>query len=287
MKKVMICMALSISLASHAGVTDNDTVVINKPKSVTVITGDSIQKIEVIGCEGNDNYHYENSIQLVDSNYVSQTSINPLRWTWNLGNRGCNARSRNEIVMKFGIGGNAVLNAKEPLDFSTNSSFELMWTIAQYNHYLDAGRHHRLSTGFALDWRNYRMTGSTRFDKDAEGHIIATDYPEGARPKFSRIKVLSIAFPIEYCFQLDRHLGIGFGPVLNWNVYGSIKTKYKTDGGTTKDIDKRIHQSPFTIDWMLHVYNPIITFYVKYSPMNVLQSDWGPKFQSISFGIEI
>ena len=195
MKKLMICMALGVSLASHAQVTGNDTVVINKPKSVTVITGDSIQKIEVIGCEGNDNYHYENSIQLVDSNYVSQTRINPVRWTWGVGNFSGNDRGRNDIVMKFGVGGNAVLNAKEPLDFSTNSSFELMWTIAQYNHYLDAGRHHRLSTGFALDWRNYRMTGSTRFDKDAEGHIIATDYPEVPVPNSRASKCLVSPFP--------------------------------------------------------------------------------------------
>ena len=287
MRKLIICMALGVSLAVHAGESDNDTVVINKPKSVTVIAGDSIQKIEVIGREGNDNYRYENSIQLVDSNYVSQTTINPMRLTWNLGGNSSDARSRNVIVMKFGVGMNAVLNAKEPLDFSTSSSFELMWTIAQYNHYLDAEGHHRLSTGFALDWRNYRMTGTTRFDKDADEHIIENYYPEGARPKFSRIKVLSLAFPIEYCYQFNRHFGIGIGPVLNWNVYGSMKTKYKTDGGTMKDIDKHIHQNPFTVDWMLHFYNPSITFYVKYSPMNVLQSDWGPKFQSISFGIEI
>ncbi|MBR4389652.1 MAG: hypothetical protein IKT00_10795 [Prevotella sp.] len=287
MRKLIICMALGVSLAGHAVETDNDTVVINKPKSVTIITGDSIQKIEVVGREGNDDYRYENSIQLVDSNYVSQTTIDPVRWTWGLrGFRG-DITSRNEIAMKFGVGMNAVLNAPEPLDFSTSSSFELMWTIAQYNHYLDAEGHHRLSTGFALDWRNYRMTGTTRFDKDADGHIIATGYPEGARPKFSRIKVLSLSFPIEYCYQFNRHFGFGIGPVLNWNVYGSIKTKYKTDGGTMKDLDKRIHQNPFTIDWMLHFYNPSITFYVKYSPMNVLQSDWGPKFQSISFGIEI
>ena len=286
MRKVIICMALGATLAGHAEVTDNDTVVINKPKSVTIITGDSIQKIEVIGREGNDNYHYENSIQLVDSNFVSQTAINPLRWTWG-SNRVVDGRGKNEIAMKFSVGMNAVLNAKEPLDFSTSSSFELMWTIAQYNHYFDASKHHRLSTGFALDWRNFHMTSNVRFDKDAEGHIITTGYPEVVRPKFSRIKVLSLAFPIEYCYHFDRHFGIGIGPVLNWNVYGSIKTKYKTDGGTQKEIDKRIHQSPFTIDWMLHFYNPSITFYVKYSPMNVLQSDWGPKFQSISFGIEL
>ena len=147
--------------------------------------------------------------------------------------------------------------------------------------------HSFFSLGFGLSWRNYRMTGNTRFDKDGSGRIVTTGYPEGASPKFSRFKVLSIAIPLEYRYKITSRFGFGFGPVFNWNVYGSMKTKYKLDGGTHKYTDKTIHQRVLTIDWLLRVYNPVINFYVKYSPMNVLKSDWGPQFQSVSFGIEI
>ena len=287
MKRIITCMAMAYALGLYAEPTDNDTIVINKPQSVSIITGDSIQTIEVKGREGDEGYHYQNSIQLVDDNYVSKTTINHDRWTLGVKmNSGDDNRTRNELVMKFALGMVNAINCDEGVDFSTTSSIELMWTIAQYNHYFDPQEHHRLSVGFALDWRNYRMTGNTMFDKDENGHIITTGYPTDANPKFSRFKVLSLAIPFEYCYKISPHFGFGFGPVLNWNVYGSMKTKYKLDGGTHKFVDKDIHQRVLTIDWMLRVYNPIISFYVKYSPMDVLKSDWGPKFQSISFGID-
>ena len=77
MKKLFIMMLLAVSAtASAANNADNDTLTILKPKKVRIITGDSIQKIKVYGREGEDNYTYESKILLVDSNYVSQESIN-------------------------------------------------------------------------------------------------------------------------------------------------------------------------------------------------------------------
>ncbi len=288
MKRIITCVAMAYAIGIYAAPTDNDTIVINKPQSVSIITGDSIQTIEVRGRENDEGYHYQSSIQLVDDNYVSKTTINHDRWTLGVKMNSKNDNpSKNEIVMKFAVGMVNAINCDRDVDFNTSSSFELMWTIAQYNHYFDPQEHHRLSVGFALDWRNYRMTSNTRFDKDGDGRIITTGYPEDASPKFSRLKVLSIAIPLEYRYKISSRFGFGFGPVFNWNVYGSMKTKYKLDGGTHKYTDKTIHQRVLTIDWLLRVYNPILNFYVKYSPMDVLKSDWGPQFQSVSFGIEI
>ena len=82
MKKLFILLLLAISAtASAANNADNDTLTILKPKKVRIISGDSIQKIKVYGREGEDNYTYESKILLVDSNYVSQESIN--KDTWN------------------------------------------------------------------------------------------------------------------------------------------------------------------------------------------------------------
>ena len=44
MKKLMIIMALA-ALTATAGAQENDTVVIHNPKKVTIITGDSLQRI--------------------------------------------------------------------------------------------------------------------------------------------------------------------------------------------------------------------------------------------------
>ncbi len=52
-----------------------DTLVIRDARSVTIVTNDSLQKIKVNGKESDANYVYENTIQLVDSNYVDERRI--------------------------------------------------------------------------------------------------------------------------------------------------------------------------------------------------------------------
>ena len=75
-------LLLTLAFASSvAWAADNDTVVINKPNMVTVITNDSLQKVIVRGKENDDDFVYRNTIQLVDSNYVSQTTINRDHWS--------------------------------------------------------------------------------------------------------------------------------------------------------------------------------------------------------------
>ena len=74
MKKLMTIMALA-ALTLAAAAQENDTVVIHNPRKVTIVTGDSLQRIIVSGKEGDDKFTYQNTIRLVDSNYVSTTRI--------------------------------------------------------------------------------------------------------------------------------------------------------------------------------------------------------------------
>ena len=80
MKKLFILLLLAISATANAA--ENDTLTILKPRKVRIISGDSIQKIKVYGREGEDKYTYESKILLVDSNYVSEESINKDTWTF-------------------------------------------------------------------------------------------------------------------------------------------------------------------------------------------------------------
>ncbi|MBQ2495636.1 MAG: hypothetical protein II521_05930, partial [Prevotella sp.] len=75
----MMVVAMGINISSHGAsiqptmiqATDNDTLIVNNPRKVTVITDDSLQTIRIEGRNDDPNFHYENTIQLVDSNYVS------------------------------------------------------------------------------------------------------------------------------------------------------------------------------------------------------------------------
>ena len=84
MKKIFVCMVLAFSMAAKATPTDNDTVIVERPKKVRIITGDSVQSVEVWGKEGNQTFHYVSNIQLVDSNYVSTSAINDDTWSFSI-----------------------------------------------------------------------------------------------------------------------------------------------------------------------------------------------------------
>ena len=243
--------ATMMMMATTAFASENDTLIIEKPQRVIIITSDSLQSIHVKGKEGDNQFDYQNTIQLLDSNYVSTETYN--KTLWDLG-----------------------------------PSWEFMWDIAhiQIHPWKELGHHFK--TGIGLDWRNYRMTDQKRFVEMSDGQIDVTPYPQGSEPDFSRIKVLSLTVPFTYGFYPSRKgffRGFEVGPVLNFNVYSSIKTRYSVNGENQKDFTKGLHKNPVTVDFMLKLRMRYFGFYAKYSPCNVLDTSYGPKFKSVSFGI--
>ena len=68
MKRILYLSFILFLISFSDVAAQNDTVVINNPQKVTIVTGDSLQKIIVTGKDDDDNYRYQNTIQLVDSN---------------------------------------------------------------------------------------------------------------------------------------------------------------------------------------------------------------------------
>ena len=161
----------------------NDTVVIHNPKKVTIVTNDSLQRIVVTGKEGDDRFTYQNTIQLVDSNYVSTTHIGRDRWelipSVKVGKKNDTKGngSSNEISAHFGLGFTAPTKADSRTDFSTFKSWEIFFTPIQWDHHFDRRERNTVSLGFGLNWKNYRMTGDTRFTKAPDGNVVIEKYP--------------------------------------------------------------------------------------------------------------
>ena len=292
MKKLFIMMLLAVSATANATkVADNDTLTILKPQKVRIITGDSIQKIKVYGRENDSQYRYESKILLVDSNYVSETSINKDTWNFDFVKKysvgtGYPLKSNN-ASMRLAIGLTYGANAKYSSSQSVGSSWEIMWTIMEWEKF-KYGKHNGFSVGFGVDWRNFRIDGRQYFYKADDGMLSEQNYPAGYEPDFSRIKVFSLQIPIMWKYRTKK-MNFGLGPVINFNTYASIKNRYRdADGAKHKDVYKQIHQRPITVDIMgeVSIHN-WISIYAKYSPMTILNSTYGSdiNFQPVSFGI--
>lgn len=236
-KSILLSLALLASIGlSAAPTTEGDTIVVEKPQRVTVVTTDSIQHILVEGKEDNPHYTYSNTLQIVDSNYVSGSSINKDDFTigfgWpKLARKNTDHQSTYVLAAHFCIGFVNAPGMPKAGDLNMGNSAEL-WFFFE-NEWRPWRNNHVFSFGIGLDWRNYRMEDNYCFRKDAEGMNVLERLPEGASPNFSRVKVFSLNFPIRYQYQ-GRRFGFSLGPVLNFNTYSSIKTKYKLVATNTR-----------------------------------------------------
>ena len=292
MKKLFILLLLAISATANAvEVLENDTLTILKPKKVRIITGDSIQKIKVYGREGEDKYTYESKILLVDSNYVSEESINKDTWTFDFiksksHGTGYPLKQRN-LSSRLGFGLCYGANADYKGPQSVGSSWEIMWTIAEIEKY-GYGKHNGFSIGFGVNWRNFRIDGRSKFVKLDDGTITEEGLPAGYDNDFSRIKVFSLTIPVMWKYR-TKSVTLGLGPVLNINTYANIKNRYwDAEGEKHKQIFKKIHQRPITVDIMAEVsFHNWFSIYGKFSPMTILNSTYANdvNFQPVSFGI--
>ena len=292
MKKLFILLLLAISATANAGeVSENDTLTILKPRKVRIITGDSIQKIKVYGREGEDKYTYESKILLVDSNYVSEQSINKETWSFDFVKSKSHGTGyplkQNNLSTRLGFGLCYGANADYKGPQSVGSSWEIMWTIAEIEKY-GYGKHNGFSIGFGINWRNFRIDGRSKFVKLDDGTITEENLPAGYDNDFSRIKVFSLTIPVMWKYR-TKSVTFGLGPVLNINTYASIKNRYwDADGEKHKQIFKKIHQRPITVDIMAEVsFHNWFSIYGKFSPMTILNSTYANdvNFQPVSFGI--
>lgn len=189
-----------------------------------------------------------------------------------------------EATAHLGLGFVSPTNVSSGMDFPFGKSWEIFFTPLVFELYMNKAKGDLISLGLGFNWRNYRMTNDVRFMTNDNGTVVLANYPEGASPKFSRVKVFSLNFPLLYEHKFNREWGLGIGPVFNWNTYGSIKTRYKKDGEKHKLMEKEIGQREFTVDAMFILENPFVDLYLKYSPMDVLK-DNDVNFQSMSIGI--
>ena len=305
MKKIltsalMLCSVLLTTAQTTTTTTGNDsTVIIRKPNEVRITEGRGYINVEVRGREGNDAYLYtirkgsntsimsEKSkswdfrIPFVDKKIVASSSPRYKR-----------ARFSLNIIngLQFGMGIVSATSQAPGMDIDmSNAGFEFFLNNLVMWEYRPV-KNTSLTMGFGVDWRNYRMKGNTRFIKEG-ANISLGSYPEGADINFSRLKIFSLTLDLMLRQRLFGHVSMAAGPVVNFNTSGTLKTRYTLVNGdnreSIKERNRNIHQNAVTVDFKGELKIDPIAFYIKYSPMNVLDTNYGPKVRSISAGAMI
>lgn len=169
--------------------------------------------------------------------------------------------------------------------FKTSGSLELMWTDVIGLQY-DLTSTDAFRVGIGIDWRNYKLDDDYRFYKSNDGKLEIEKYenPDSWK-RSSRLKTFSLMVPVMYKKELGSDFSISAGVVLDFNTYASIKTKYNIGDTKHEESDKGIHHNTVTYDFMAIVSWRGLGLYAKYSPCNVLNTDFAPKFKSFTTGM--
>lgn len=163
------------------------------------------------------------------------------------------------LSCNLGLDLGLINNKDGRLDGKINSfqSVEISWLNALKLTAAFPHRRNAVSVALGLSWRNFRRTDSKRFCPTDDESFISKDYPEGSKPSYSRLKVFAISVPVlwEHTYmQVKNKKGkmesrkFQLGPILNFNNYSSLKTKYDLNGKTVEEVSKIDALEPISID---------------------------------------
>ena len=289
-KFLVLTLSLLIGgLSCYANTMQDTIIVVNNAKKVTIENNKNSMYVKIEGSTDNPDYFYSQKME-VDSTAAFIIEEKSADWDFTIpfvGKKDKDYKHRTQLcVGSFGFGMVNAINASDGMKVDMGASYELSLDhLLKLNYYL-VPYSTSVSMGFGMTWRNYRMTGHTRFIKEGE-NLVLGNYPEGADIKFSRLKVYSLTVPFMINQLLGKKTVFSIGSVFNFNTHASLKTRYTLNGEKVKETDNKIHHNRMTIDFMAKLRLSSIGIYAKYSPSNVLNTEFGPEFRSFSAGITL
>ena len=288
-KFLVLALSLLIGgLGSYANTVQDTIIVVNQAKKVTIEKKHNSMSVKVEGSEDNPGYFYSQRME-VDSTAAVIIEEKNADWDFNIPFINKNSKTKkyrgNLCVGGFGFGVVNAIETSEGMDMDMGASYEFSLDhLLRFNYNVLPAT--SVSMGFGMTWRNYRMTGRIRFIKEGDKLVLGA-YPEGSDIKFSRLKVFSLTVPFMINQSLGRKVVFSVGPVVNFNTHASLKTRYTLNGEKVKEKNNNIHQNRMTVDLMAKLRFNSLGVYAKYSPSDMLNTDFGPKFRSFSTGITL
>ena len=288
-KFLVLALSLLIGgLGSYANTVQDTIIVVNQAKKVTIEKKHNSMAVKVEGSAENPDYFYSQRME-VDSTAAVIIEEKNADWDFNIPFINKNSKTKkyrgNLCVGGFGFGVVNAIETSEGMDMDMGASYEFSLDhLLRFNYNVLPAT--SVSMGFGMTWRNYRMTGRTRFIKEGDKLVLGA-YPEGSDIKFSRLKVFSLTVPFMINQSLGRKVVFSVGPVVNFNTHASLKTRYTLNDEKVKEKNNNIHQNRMTVDLMAKLRFNSLGVYAKYSPSDMLNTDFGPKFRSFSTGITL
>ena len=294
-KKTITLVTLTVLATSAFAQQETIQETFLQPQKVVIESNSDSMSIIIEGRKNEPDFEYSRTIYLAQDEVVVTRERRTAAIEFNIpfmnkptpmdkSNRD-NRRPHSEATMRgFGVGFVDALDTPEGMSVDMGASYELMVpSIFEWAWYPGPSSFN-LSIGVGLNWKNYRMTDRNRFIPTGNDIVIGP-YPEGAAIEFSRLKVFSWMVPMMMSYEFNDWLELRLGPVVNINTKATLKTRYSLEGKGKKETHNLQHYNRLTVDLMGAISINNLAYYVKYSPCEVLDIDYGPYFKGISTGL--
>lgn len=277
---IMLCVFAAVSAVAQTTDTIAD---FRQADRVLLTRTDTSFHVDVYGSADNPAFHYRHSRFSGSDAVLEERAMG-----WDFGFPVKKDKQKRDYKCWFGIGGLhfgfvTALGTPQGMQVDMGASYEIGFEALSWNR---RWGNDVFSVGLGFNWKNFRMTGYERFVTD-NGRTLLGTYPADAEPQYSRIKVFSVNFPVEYTRRLKHDWEIGLAAILNVNTYASAETRYRLDGKSEKDFSKNLHHNRISVDLRGSVRWKSVGVYVKYSPRRVLTQDFGPSFSGLSTGLTL
>ena len=285
---------LVAALAATPVLSAQDTLTVNNPSKVTVVSTSKSQQVEIFSSAEDPNYYYNSSIE-AGPNAVVRTkerlSQGGLDFSLPLfgddkpepGSRKPYGEVDLAIDLGFGISFPNKIDdaAYSPMRQAWGLDFTLGLINAEFHPW---GNSDKIYMKFGLEDKSFKIRGDQRYVKGDDGVLGFAPY-EGT-PKWSALRIFSWNLSAGYYQHIDDGFGIFVEPVLNFNTGSRIKTKwYDANDKKVKEKVKFGKQHIVTYELMggINIYG--VKIYAKYNPCNLIEKGYGPDFATWSIGI--
>ncbi len=281
MKKYLLLLACAIgSIIPATAIAPADTVAsFVRPDSVTVIASDNSLSVKVEGYRSGEKfmYDYQTSVDTVDNTV----------WDINLPFTKSEVSSGGRSRFSIGWFDNLYVGGTIPLDHEPG--IRGGWEIGIDNIVAVCWRPAlsgtALSLGFGMGYRSANVGGGRMLA--LHDKILTVDpVGEGIDKASSRLHLLRLHVPLMVTQRICKNFKVRVGGILNLNTYMSATTKTEDAGVTSKSSFHSLHQRFLTADLFGSLnFLEGMGVYVRWSPMQVFDKGWGPKFEALSVGV--
>lgn len=289
MKKLVLTFVMAALLAATATATEvSDTIkVVENPQSVTVTrTPDGLTNVTVVSNADDKEdayYSYTSSVIAID------VSGNPITSDeeWGLSLPFLKAKSVKKTTyiwfQQTYIGIPFVLSGPTGLDQSIECGIGQLvgvsWKPCQSGP--------RFSIGAGIHYEQYALHASKIFGKDGD-RLTITPLGEEYTDPSSRLKNFGFTIPVTINQSIYEGFSVSVGVGMRFNTYTKATSSFSKDDVRYKRDFKGLQQRVLNYE----LYGAIgcydmAALYVRYTPVSLFKSAYGPRFETLSIGITL